>query len=479
MESGTDIKSELGKGVNLPTINLLDDDFSENQRSIFESFPSECIKTKKLQTTRNSPFDSYETVKDFYSKVGTEANLKAQLHSTYTLSTTLSSITSHLDKKLVGHRLLISNSIEKIFVNKDCFNDKNKAKLSKGFVQTFEALPLKIQTPWKDISWRIYNDFLNNYGSHVITSVTRGSSIKLFVFAKGSESYKKRDYLARLCTSIVKPPKDYQELDIEQCKSLTKKEIERGNAIDVKNVKSVLQGGITATRNKLETRRTAKQIEKFLNEADKADSPTEYTFTSIWNILKNRFKQGNNYCRAVNLMYYFHGFLNFGCQLKESPGVVLQKFDYTASSTENDPEFSCTLAKEGCHKKRDCVNTGGDSCTCRGESCVRYRTVEHDTGVFKPTAYAYIEDKPWKNKGCYLEGRGQCTCKNEDLGQRKTVWPKPPSRDFVKKGESGDLLHKPDKNEVGEDDPNSGVQGSPQEGNNQFLSSDQSGNDAV
>ena len=484
MESGYDIKSELGKGVNLAGIDLLAD-FAERQRGVFESFPSECIKTKELKgrVTRKDSFDQFKTAKEIYSKVEAEAHLDP-LRSTYTLNKTLSSITSHLDKKSIVQSLRISNFIEKIFVHKDCFFDNDKAKLNKGFVKAFEALPLTIQSPWKKIAWTAYKDFLANYGSHVIASVTRGSTIKLFVFAESSESYKKKDYMARSCISLVKPAMDYKKLDIKECKSLTEKEIKSAKAIKVNTVKSFPLGGTEETRDELHrlgTRMTAEKVKKFLNEADKADSPTEYTFTSIWNILKNRFKQGNNsyYRRAENLFYYYNGYLDFGCQLKKSGGVLLRKFDYTASSTENIPEFSCTLAKEGCHKKRDCVNIGGDSCTCRGKSCVRYRTVKRETGVSKTTADAYDKAKPWKRKGCYLERRGQCTCKNEDLGQRQTVWPEPSSRDFLKKGGSGDALHKPDRNEVGEDDPNSGLQGSTQEGSNQFMSSDQSGNGAV
>ena len=127
--------------------------------------------------------------------------------------------------------------------------------------------------------------------------------------------------------------------------------------------KLVIRGGKTETRSALRTKRTEGLIEKFLREAKESDSGVQHTFRSIWNILQSRFlfKTGSesNYIKAVNLQYYYLGFLNYGCSFKEGRGIHMQKFNHTKSSCDKSPEFECSLAAEGCHTDDDCHYKAG------------------------------------------------------------------------------------------------------------------------
>ena len=210
--------------------------------------------------------------------------------------------------------------------------------------------------------------------------------------------------------------------------------------------KLIIRGGTKETRNALNKQRTEDLIEKLLNEAGESDAAVEHTFRSVWDILQSRFPTGSeNYIRAVNLQYYYLGYLNYGCRFKESGGVQIRKFDYSRGSYKQSPEFECSLAAEGCHSDDDCHQTqllpipGSvsifDWCSCRGKSCIRYKREKRDTGVCKLTAYANT-DENWKWQGCdWKFWKIYCGCYNENIGLRREVW-RMPSRDAPRKGPS-------------------------------------------
>ena len=168
----------------------------------------------------------------------------------------------------------------------------------------------------------------------------------------------------------------------------------------------------------MRTERTKELIEKFLTEAGEWDASVEYTFTSLWRILLSRFKaETPNFIRAVNIQYYFLGYLNYGCLFKESGGVHLRKFDYTKSSKEWSPEFKCTLAAEGCRSDNDCHYRVGVKCRCYGSSCV------------------LVECCDWKTWG------SRCGCYNGNKAKRTEVW-NLRSRDVVQQGSGHGAHHK-------------------------------------
>ena len=424
------VRKELGKGVNLRKINLLDD-FQEEESSVFEPFPEKCFEKKKLHKTGSS-HEYYASTKDFYSKMAGGAGLDASLQSSFTLGVTLSSVFKKIESKqsqISGMSLKIRALTEKFLVTKDCFQNKELSTLSKNLVEDFERLPMTISKPWLANSWKAYSVFLQTYGSHVITSVKRGASIRQTTFAESSKSYSQRDFQVKSCVSLAGPT-SVGKVGVKACANVSKEEVAKTSSMNtVDNI--VLRGGTLETRNALRGDRTEKLIEKFLNEAGESDSAIEHTFRSLWSILQSRFGIGSdNYVRAVNLQYYYLGYLNYGCRHSESGGVHMQKFDYTKNRHQKtSPEFECTLAAEGCHSDSDC-HYKPVWCSCRGSSCVHYKKVNQDTGAIKITAYANT-DQDWGWQGCdwYVAG-SYCKCYNHK--NQKVVW-RMPSRDFPQK----------------------------------------------
>ena len=426
--------TEIGKVINLAKTNLLED-FKESEASVFESFPLPCYRKETLNFSR-SYFEYYESTKAFFSKLATQAGLDTSLQSSYSLSVSLSSVTqstSSSASKVSGISLIVESLTEKIHLDKDCLYDENY-KFKKSFMDKLETLPLKIDEPWERNSWRPYYDFLELYGSHVITSVTRGARINQMSFARSSRSYSQREFQVKSCVSLGGPT-SAGTVDVSACANVSSSEASRTSDMSTTD-KLFIRGGSRETRSKLLQGRSKELIEKLMNEAGDIHSSVQHTFKELWTVLQSRFPSGSpNYARGLNLKSFYLGFLNYGCPFIENGGVKIQKFDYTKRSSEMYPEFECTLAAEGCHSSNDCRYVP-IYCSCRGPTCVHYEYKEQETGVPKVTAFPNTE-RDWGWHGCDWKVHGSyCDCYNDSRNSRRVVWSLP-SRDYV--------VHKPPK----------------------------------
>ena len=441
---------ELGKGINVRKTKLLED-FHEREAKVFETLPENCFKRQKLHYS-GSNFDYYASTKSFYKHIAAAAGLEASLESSFTLGTTLNSVirkTESKESQVSGMTLNVRALTEKILVKKDCLDNVETSTLTKRFVKDFENLPLVFKHPMLANSWKAYNVFLETYGSHVITSVTRGASMKQTTFAESSKSYSQRDFQVKSCTKLAGPV-SVTKVGVEACANVSKSEMSKASDMNTVD-KLIIKGGKKETRNKLLCERSKDLIEKLLNEAGESDASIEHTFRPIWDILESRFDTGSeNYIRAVNLQYYYLGFLNYGCRFIESRGVHIQKFDYTRGTSKESPEFECSLAAEGCHHPDDCGYRVGVWCACRGKSCVKYKWDKQDTGTSKVTGYANTQ-YDWGWHGCDWKVAGfECDCYNKNIGFRKQVW-RMPSRDVAQKAGRHSSHHKsetPDQNPI-------------------------------
>ena len=152
----------------------------------------------------------------------------------------------------------------------------------------------------------------------------------------------------------------------------------------------------------------------------------------MWQILHSLFTSGSPNCvRALNLQYYYVGHLNYSCHYQEKRGLALKKFDFTKRTSNNYPEFECSLARGGCHGDNDCHYRPVWR-ACRGETCVRYVKEKQDTGVSKVKATLHIGS--WVDMGWYgcewSVWASYYACYNYDRNVRKVVWYLP-SRDVA------------------------------------------------
>ncbi|XP_078358942.1 DELTA-thalatoxin-Avl2a-like isoform X2 [Oculina patagonica] len=278
----------------------------------------------------------------------------------------------------------------------------------------------------------------------VQSSYTLGATLNVATKSKSSETNK-----VKSCISFAGPT-SVGKVGVEACANISKSEIRRASEMSTSDKVFVL-GGDPKTRNKLlhKDTRSNELIEQLMNEAggDSASS-VQHTFRAIWDILTSRFDAGSpNHIRAINLENYYLGFLSFGCHSIKGGRVQIQKFDYSSSSTPESPEFECSLAKEGCHSDDDCRYVVGPWCTCRGESCVRYKSVKRDTGDSKKTAYAHRQGN-WDWKGCGWKtwtAWTQCSCYNKNRDTREVVWSLP-SKDAAASAAPSNGTHHEEKN---------------------------------
>ncbi|XP_029200616.2 DELTA-alicitoxin-Pse2b-like [Acropora millepora] len=469
------IKEELGKAVYPRKINLLAD-FVENEKTIFERLPSECIVEKELDHSQ-SKFEYYANTKAFYSKLGVGFGFGISLQSTFTLGFTLSSLFQTIKSKKItvkGMSLNVLALTQKIWIKRDCFD--SVLTLEKNFLEDFEALPLTIRKPWASNSWRAYRKFLDTFGTHVIESAKLGSSIKQMTLAQSSESYSERDFFVKICTKFTGLT-HIGDIGTKACQSINSSEINRVGKIETQDT-LIVRGGTKKLRNALFEERSGEAVEKFMNAANESDTAVGYNFRAIWDILQSRFKYGSeNYIRALNLQNYYLGYLNYGCQPLTSTApdlkpLYLQKFDYTKASTPTSPEYSCTLAKEGCHRDDDCHYRVGVYCSCYGETCVRYKSVTKDTGDLKEIPYTN-DERNWRWHGCDWKVKGSvCRCFNGGIDQRVEVWTSP-GRDIVKKDNLSDLYEEEEDEEEEEEEEEEdlaafGLQGNVGESDYQF-----------
>ena len=110
-----------------------------------------------------------------------------------------------------------------------------------------------------------YDIFSDKYGSHAITSVNRGASIKQTTFAKSSNSYSERDFQVKSCVSFAGPT-TVGEVGVNACANVSKTEKSKVTHMNTED-KLIIRGGTVNTRSALRTSRTKELIEQFLNEA--------------------------------------------------------------------------------------------------------------------------------------------------------------------------------------------------------------------
>ena len=227
-----------------------------------------CYRKENINFS-GSYFEYYESTNAFFSKLATQAGLDTSLQSSYSLSVSLSSViknTGSSASRVTAISLIVESLTEKIHLDKDCLYDE-KYKFKKSFLDKLETLPLKIDEPWERNSWRPYYDFLELYGSHVITSVTRGARINQMSFARSSRSYSQREFQVKSCVSLGGPTSS-GTVDVSACANVSSSEASRADDMVTDN-RVFIRGGSRGTRNKLSLRKSKELIKKLMNEAEK------------------------------------------------------------------------------------------------------------------------------------------------------------------------------------------------------------------
>ena len=361
--------SSLGQGFYLPSKDILGE-FASGE-NIFDTISEECVNIVPRPETKQvtSYFQLTET---FYEYVSTKTDLSAKYQSEFTMKTTVDKTT----KSISGSTLQVSGLTLDLYALKETMSFsqhcQNTLPLSKAFLADFQKLPVKIADPNSGSDWRPYDTFLQKYGSHIVKEINRGSRLQQWTFASSIKKYTERNFNVRACIDLSA---DTASLDVNACTNITEKEKE-----DVKDMTMSdsldLKGGSAATRAKLREKRSADLIEKFIEEAQTSPGNVLYKFTSVWQILKERYLGSNDddLARSLNLEAYYSAVLDFGCTKQSDGSVSLRWLEQNGASKL--PEFSCKIAALGCQSDSDChIGGWGSVCYCYGSSCVEDKEV--------------------------------------------------------------------------------------------------------
>ena len=407
----------LGQSIYVPVTDLLGS--IPSGINVSAAIPANCIdRVDEPITTEHE--DYYKDTASLYSSITTDTGMDASFQADFSLSLTLNVVTRAISstKRTVSGNSL--NAVAKSFKESVSTDQTDCLSLLPVLVQDFEKLSDTIHEPWLPESWREYQIFLREYGSHIVTAVTYGSSIVQHAFAETSEKYSERDFTVKSCISLAGPG-GIKNLDMSLCNNVTDEEIS-----EVKNMEMsssiTIRGGTTKTRNQLVYNRSHELITQFLDEGQTNPSPILFELKPIWQVLQEKYKyRATDLIKAVNLEYFYMGFLNFGCPYQAEYGQDFQKFDMAEQATPEAPAYQCSLAPYGCHQYDDCHYHLGIWCACRGNTCIHYGQKTLDTGVKRTTAAPYY-GSDWRAQGCDWKIWGsECACKHENH-ERKIIW---------------------------------------------------------
>ena len=379
---------------------------------------------KKPVASQSSTF--YKNTQSFYSSVAINVNLGITLEAGFTLGFTLDYVSkriSDVNRTVAGNMLEIVASTYQSTLYEDCL--MSEENLEPSFLFEFAQLPTQIDRPWWPTEWVKYEAFLKRYGSHMVSSIIYGASIKQMAFAESKNEYTERDFHINCCLQLG-GSMETVTIDFNICAGITKEEIKRVKHMSMSD-SLVIRGGSDETRNALIGKRTAELIKQFMSEAKKTNSTIEFKFTSIWDIMKGAsMMTSDNYLRAVNLENFYLGYKNYGCKFQMSGNQILQVFNHSRFSTPEMPVYECSLGPDGCHSDHDCHYAIGVFCACRGRTCIEYKEIMLDTGAFKTVAVPHLTDTAFKLewKGCDWKPAligSSCQCRKENH-QRKVVW---------------------------------------------------------
>lgn len=407
----------LGKSIYLPDTDLLGS--APNGIPLFSSLSASCTQNQSLhKSTRNTAY--YKDTQALYSNIATTSGLQANFESDFSLGFTLDATTKSISgeqRAVSGLSLHLTEKAYILLQSKECLLQGTP---SLQFIDDFQRLSSNISNPWLLESWREYLIFLKKWGSHIITGVTQGSSIIQYSFAKETQKYTERDFMVKSCVSLS-GSLDPDKQKISLCSNITKEEIEKVSSMEM-STSLTLSGGTVETRTQLLHNRSAELIEQFMREGETHPTPVEYTLVPIWEYLQEKAVGTPDLVKAVNMEYFYNGFLNFHCPyIPGSYGIELQKFDLTGQSTTEHPEYSCTIAPSGCHRDDDCHYHIGVWCNCAGATCIHYSTVTSNTGKERLKADPYF-GSDWGWNGCDWKLWGsQCACQHPS-SERKTIW---------------------------------------------------------
>lgn len=397
----------IGNTFYLPHINLLET-ITGGQNIFNSSLLPRCIVSTDIQDDHNN-LEWYKDNQVLYRAVADEAGLSGSYGGSFTLKTSLDSVYSTESWKVTqvkSSSLDYGSYKEVVEVNKVCAF--NLSMLTASFYNDLMSLPTGIVDPSIADNWEQYELFVNKYGSHVLSKVHLGARLQHFATTESSSSYNETAFMARLCLD-VEGATPGQTFSVTGCSAFSKDDREASEVYNM-NLASFIRGGDPNLRAKLQVSLDPTTIEQFISSAQTNTNPIQYGFTPIWELINQLdVPKSDMYYRALNMMAYYSGFMEYGCPKRfTSGGYILQQL---LELPQDRGHFQCQFAKEGCHYDSDCHIGDVTVCYCYGDTCVKNdqygrpqsqtsKTGSYDEGVNNSCHYkagVHCGCRPWGN----------------------------------------------------------------------------------
>ena len=402
----------VGKTFYLPHINLLET--ITGGQSIFNSTQLQnCI----VQTSIQDDYNVLEWYKDnevLYRAVADEAGLSGSYKGSFTLKTSLDSVYSTESWKVTevkSSSLDYGSYKEIIEVNKVCaFNLK---MFNGNFLSDLMSLPTTISDPSNADQWEQYEIFFKKYGSHVLTKVHLGARLQHFATTESSSSYNESAFMARLCLD-VEGEVPGQTFSVTGCSAFSKEARQSSEKFNM-NLASFIRGGDPNLRAKLQVSLDPTTIEQFIASAQNVTNPIQYGFAPLWEVMSQLdAPKSDMYYRAVNMMAYYSGFMEYGCPKRfTTGGYTLQQL---VELPQDRGHFQCQYAKEGCHNNSDCHIGDVTVCYCYGDTCIKNDQYGRPQSQLAKTG-SYDEGV---NESCHYHVGVHCGCRS--WGNTTVAW---------------------------------------------------------
>ncbi|XP_032239538.2 DELTA-alicitoxin-Pse2b-like [Nematostella vectensis] len=431
----------LGQTFNVPKLDLISKQLSPTGTTIATPFnKKKCYVVSGIRKSTNNDL-YFSNTREAYNFLNTDTKISASLEGKYSMKASLDAVTSSISsssEEIKGLVVRVEDRSAHAGLRKGCLHE---IKFKQRFLRDFRALPTKISDPSKASSWYDYSNFINKYGTHMVTGVIYGASIYSYSFARSNKEYSQKEFAIKACGEFAGKTA-VGEVGAKACVGVTQKDIEKSSDFEMSK-KVVVRGGQVETRSKLLFERNKELITQFLKEGKERPSPIAYEFSEIWNIIKESLAGAQERLRASILEQYVKGFVAFGCEIQKFGGYTVQKFQLEPDSTPDRPVFQCLLKNPGCNNGDDCHYKFLRGCSCNGDSCVENQMKSFEDGKTKKIATVY--DGGWRDDhpgGChYVAGDAMCQC-TEHFGW-SAIWQNSglddePSSEKLEGSESGD-----------------------------------------
>ena len=317
----------LGQSIYVPETDLLGS--VPNGIHLFSLLQAGCIQNQSLpKSVRNT--DYYKDTETLYSTIATTTGLQVNFENDFSFGFTLDAITHGISSKnrdVSGSSLQLTEKAYILLLSKDCLLQGTPLP---QFMEDFHRLNSTINDPWLAESWREYLIFLKKWGSHIITGATQGSSIIQYSFAEETEKYTERDFAVKSCLSLA-GLSDPKEMNLSICSNITQEETAYVHNLNIKSSLTVT-GGTAKTNIQVVNSRSAEVIERFMREGQTQPSIIEYTLVPIWEYLQEKTVGTPDLVKAVNMEYFYNGFLSFDCPYVSQNNMNLQVFNLTGQA---------------------------------------------------------------------------------------------------------------------------------------------------